>query len=58
MIGMDGNQLAAAVTALAISISNANTAADTAMLGLVFTQLGDTLATLAANRVEKGAGAD
>ena len=50
---MDGNQLAAAVTALAISISGANTAADTAMLGLIFTQLGDTLATLAAKRVEE-----
>ncbi|MCQ5131250.1 hypothetical protein NE562_16450 [Butyricicoccus faecihominis] len=49
---MDGNQLVAAVTALAISISGANTAADTAMLGLIFTQLGDTLATLAAKRAE------
>ena len=47
---MDSNQLAASVTALAIAISGANNAADTAMLGLIFTQLGDTLATIAAKR--------
>ncbi|WP_283673038.1 DUF6774 domain-containing protein [Butyricicoccus sp. Marseille-Q5471] len=47
---MDANQLAAAVTALAIAISNANTVSDTALLGILFTQLGDTLTTLSTQR--------
>ncbi|MDY3617453.1 DUF6774 domain-containing protein [Agathobaculum sp.] len=48
---MDGNQLATAITALAVAVSSANTAEDTAMLGLIFTQLGDTLATISAKRI-------
>lgn len=47
---MDANQLAAAITALAIAISGANSVEDTAMLSTVFVQLGDTLATIAAKR--------
>lgn len=47
---MNANQLVSAITALAITLSETNTIEDTAMLGLFFTQLGDTLATLATQR--------
>jgi len=43
-------ELALAVTAAAISISKVLPASDTALLGAVFTQLGDTLTTIATAR--------
>lgn len=41
-------EIAVAITAAAISISKKLPAEDTVLLGTAFTQLGDTLATLAA----------
>lgn len=41
-------ELAAAVTAAAISISKSLSSSDTDLLAAVFTQLGDTLATISA----------
>jgi len=43
-------ELTLAVTAAAISISKVLPASDTALLGAVFTQLGDTLTTIATAR--------
>lgn len=48
---MNANQLVSAITALAISLSETNTVENTVLLGLFFTQLGDTLSTLATQRV-------
>lgn len=47
---MNANQLVSAITALAISLSETNTIENTAILGLFFTQLGDTLTTLTTQR--------
>ena len=43
-------EIAVAITAAAISISKQLSAEDSALLGAAFTQLGDTLATIAVAR--------
>ena len=43
-------EITIAITAAAISISKQLSAGDSALLGAVFTQLGDTLATIAVVR--------
>ena len=43
-------EIAVAITAAAISISKQLSPEDSALLGAAFTQLGDTLATIAAAR--------
>jgi len=43
-------EIAVAITAAAISISKQLSTEDSALLGAAFTQLGDTLATIAAAR--------
>lgn len=47
---MDPHAQTALITAIAISISNCNSIKDTARLASLFSQLGDTLARLAAQR--------
>ncbi|MDR2932852.1 MAG: hypothetical protein LBV27_07055 [Oscillospiraceae bacterium] len=47
---LNPEELAAAVTAAAITISKNLNARDTAVLAAVFTQLGDTLVTIVAAR--------
>lgn len=47
--------LAASVTALAIMISKDKSDAEIAVLGAIFTQLGDTLETIIAQRVRLSA---
>ena len=47
---MDANQLAATITALAITISDTHTPEEIALLASVLVQVGDTLATLATKR--------
>jgi hypothetical protein len=51
-----GNEIALSVTAAAIALSKGLAADETALLGAVFTQLGDTLTTISvAQNMEKPA---
>lgn len=45
---MEGTELALSVTAAAIALSKGLNADETALMGAVFTQLGDTLTTMSA----------
>jgi hypothetical protein len=47
---MNGPELAALVTAAAIALAEGKSRDETAALGAVFSQLGDTLATLATRK--------
>ena len=47
---MNACELTAAVTAVANALACGRTAEETALLGTVFSQLGDTLQTIAAQR--------
>ncbi|MBP3284567.1 MAG: hypothetical protein J6M02_03615 [Clostridia bacterium] len=44
---MEGCEVAVTITAAACAMAQDKTAQEIAMLGVIFTQLGDTLATLA-----------
>ena len=44
------NELAASITALAVSIAKGKSEAEISLLGSIFTQLGDTLETIAAQK--------
>lgn len=51
---LGANELAASITAAAISVSKTLNATDTALLSAIFVQLGDTLATIAAAKAKIG----
>ena len=49
-MGVNTNQTIAAITALAAAIAEGRRADEIALIGVAFTQLGDTLATIAAQK--------